>query len=1375
MKKQILTALSFITINAISQVVPNVDWVRYYSERAQISNVPSAIDANSNVYITGYTYPTSANADITTIKYDAAGNIVWVKHYDNGGYDDANAITLDVSSNVYVTGESDGTGTGRDIITIKYDANGNQLWAKRFNGTGNGNDVANATVVDGSGNVYVTGRTTSTGGNINYVTIKYNSNGVQQWVSTFNGVGNASDISVAIDISSSGRLYITGTSQNTSANDDIVTIRLNPNNGNQMWSKTINGSANGNDASFDLLADGNDVVIVGSKNNTTTGDDYITLKYSGANGNILWQNSYDFANSSNKATAIVMDASGNYAVTGTALNGSVVEYHTLLFNSAGTQQWVNKVSTGLTYSNANPQIAVDPIANHFYVCGQKNENVSDIYVYQLTPTGNKSWEQTFNGAQNNQDAAVDLVVNSQGIVYVAGASLNSNAKFDYTTVRISQTPVYVPIDLHPDDILDPKYQFYKNQGQILNTDTKPASNVLFYTESCAPDLFIKNNSFSFVAAKIDSFISVPDTFQRIDMNFVGCNPYAKTFQEEKGLTSLNYFLPHCGANGITNIQGYNRLFTPNIYPNVDLHYCSNDLGLKLFFIVKPNADANAITLNINGASSATVMPNGKLKISTFKGDIIFNLEAYQVGLTLTPITLSGTPQIQSIGGNNFRLVAPVYNSALPLVLMLNQGVPAKVQHAVGLSEWSTPFGGVGYDEIMDVKTDLSGNSYWVGLTNSQLNFPSVSTGVSIAFAGGFDAFISVFGSAIDFVTYPSPALMPKGDALVSKTFYGGTGDDKAMGIAVTGNTANSEIFVTGFTNSADFNIATLTGAYNQSYAGSNDAFLLNLRYNALGLLGGTSNRYSTFIGGTGDDQANDIKISNGNLVIAGKTNSPASANTCVVPTDGGFPLCSPSFHSANSGMFDGFITTLGLTTGLVNSTFVGGDKDDEIKELAISSNNDVLFVGTTESDDATLNTVALATTGAYNQNVRGGLKDAMFGRYNLTSSANNWLSLFGGADDDFGNSIAIKQNNDFFISGYTKSSTPACSTSCYCQVPTTGQFPLCPKTGAATALTMDGSSACNDGIDGYFALFKETGAFDWGSYRGGDCGYGTETINSITYGGIADQAATGSTSFKNLTDGLFFGGATNSDFSSVNVSPGSGGFAALPSNMWYIQPQPNIISTHGYFGYYDSGLDFLHGTYFLNDYEDSQIPLNVFTGINKVHVFKNQLYFAGKTTSFHYARKSSHTTAGSGSSGNLHQSPYINSMTWGFNGPSAMPSGSTINYQPDAFMARTSIDGMVMYAIGVKEITKNLNSNELKLYPNPTTGDLTIEIGEYNHKNAVITVTNLLGQTVYNEKLNTVSGSVLKHQFNLSFITAGMYCISISNDNTLLTKTFIKQ
>lgn len=87
-----------------------------------------------------------------TVKYNSAGQQQWAAYYPGT----AKAMAVDASRNVYVTGRSPGAGN-LDYATIKYNSAGQQQWIVTYNGPGNGDDQANAIAVDGSGDVYVTG------------------------------------------------------------------------------------------------------------------------------------------------------------------------------------------------------------------------------------------------------------------------------------------------------------------------------------------------------------------------------------------------------------------------------------------------------------------------------------------------------------------------------------------------------------------------------------------------------------------------------------------------------------------------------------------------------------------------------------------------------------------------------------------------------------------------------------------------------------------------------------------------------------------------------------------------------------------------------------------------------------------------------------------------------------------------------------------------------------------------------------------------------------------------------------------------------------------------------------------------------------------
>ena len=113
-----------------------------------------------------------------------------------------------------------------DYATIKYNSSGQEQWVARYNSSGNGDDVAFAMAIDGSGNVYVTGNSTGSGTADDYATIKYGASGQQQWVGRYNGPANESDGATAIAVDGSGNVYVTGYSTGLGTDYDYATVRV---------------------------------------------------------------------------------------------------------------------------------------------------------------------------------------------------------------------------------------------------------------------------------------------------------------------------------------------------------------------------------------------------------------------------------------------------------------------------------------------------------------------------------------------------------------------------------------------------------------------------------------------------------------------------------------------------------------------------------------------------------------------------------------------------------------------------------------------------------------------------------------------------------------------------------------------------------------------------------------------------------------------------------------------------------------------------------------------------------------------------------------------------------------------------------------------
>jgi uncharacterized delta-60 repeat protein len=143
------------------------------------------VDTAGNIYVTGNSRRLeSPYPDYATIKYTSDGTEVWVNRYNgpDDGHDRASSLAIGLDGNIYVTGYSEGLESDQDYATIKYNPDGTEVWVSRYNGSENGYDDATAMVVDTDGNICVTGYSQGSNSGQDYATIKYNPDGTEVWV-----------------------------------------------------------------------------------------------------------------------------------------------------------------------------------------------------------------------------------------------------------------------------------------------------------------------------------------------------------------------------------------------------------------------------------------------------------------------------------------------------------------------------------------------------------------------------------------------------------------------------------------------------------------------------------------------------------------------------------------------------------------------------------------------------------------------------------------------------------------------------------------------------------------------------------------------------------------------------------------------------------------------------------------------------------------------------------------------------------------------------------------------------------------------------------------------------------------------------------------
>ena len=289
------------------------------------------------------------------------------------------------------------------------------------------------------------------------------------------------------------------------------------------------------------------------------------------------------------------------------------------------------------------------------------------------------------------------------------------------------------------------------------------------------------------------------------------------------------------------------------------------------------------------------------------------------------------------------------------------------------------------------------------------------------------------------------------DPLVWATYYGGNGDDEFYSICVD---SQDNIYITGYTESINFPIQQLTGAYWQA-TNTGGADIIILKFNEYGV-----RQWAIYYGGSGYDCGASIyPDSQDNLYIVGYTGSIDFSTQ---------QLTGAYWQGINAGGGDAFILKFNNQGVRKWATYYGGNGSDGANSICLDSQGNIYIVGNAQS----INFPLQQLVGAYWQGVNAGGGDIFILKFN-NQGVRQWATYYGGSNGDIA-IICVDNQDNIYITGSTDSQ----------------DFPTQQLAGAYNQTT-------NTGIgfsDAFILKFNNQGVRQWATYYGGNGSDGARSI-----------------------------------------------------------------------------------------------------------------------------------------------------------------------------------------------------------------------------------------------------------------------------------------
>ena len=579
----------------------------------------------------------------------------------------------------------------------------------------------------------------------------------------------------------------------------------------------------------------------------------------------------------------------------------------------------------------------------------------------------------------------------------------------------------------------------------------------------------------------------------LTVSFPGSNPVAPIGARPQA-AKFNYFIGDDESRWASDVPSFGAIVYENIYDGVDLHLSVAASGsapggaadgvLKYEFHVAPGADYNQIRIAYEGIESLCLDVNGDLNIATSFGTLTDSAPHVWQESEGQRIGVPARFELLDDRTCRFAIDGPVDPTR---ELIIDPNV-----------EWMVYVGGSGLDYGRSVALDETGAACIVGYTESR-DF----VGRNNSYVGG-----------------RSDAFLVKVDAsgeVAWMTYLGGTAAEDAEDVATDGLGA---IYVTGPTQSDDF------GGRINSMNGPGDAFLAKVSTEGQLI-------WMTYVGGNYVEHGIGVSADARGAVVAGWTTSldlPARTN------------------SHHQGFADGFATRVDATGSIEWSTYLGGQRDDWGKGVAVTNEGRTLVTGWTSSSDF---------DGRRNEYF-GGTEDAFLVSLDA-GGAIEWMTYLGGSRSERGADVAVDSAGDILVTGDTTSDDFAGRNNEYLGAP--DAFVL--KSDAAGSLawmTYFGGSASDyghaiaiDAFDG-MVIAGQTDSLDFGGrvnfFHGGVSDAFVATLDSrgqersmMYLGGSKDDWGHGVA--VGVDGGAFVSGATSSRNFPKGRNPSYGAYDAF--------------------------------------------------------------------------------------------------------------------------------------------------------------------------------------------------------------------------------------